>query len=294
MKNYLLLFLLLISCTFSLSACAKIVMQDKSNATPYPNDEYIVINDGKSITVLNDNFDVILEFNDLPRFNQEIYSSVRYPYMSSGFYDISQALVLGKDSGSDNGNYGLYKVPEGKWIEEGYDYIFWDLNGYHGAKDDSYYHFNFQGDIIEISDEEIPAPIGDKQDISYDASIYDGGYYVWGDYFVLYKRGEMEDSYSLFYRNILLVEDVTQMAYQFGDDYFVCYYIGATPDETRVSVIYGKDGSELYRTKKDETIVSVNKEISYILEADEKISGDVTYVIKDLDHQIIYEHPKLR
>lgn len=317
------IFFILGICTFSLLACTKAVPKEGSvekqqisetvEEPQYPNDEYIVINNGNSVTVLNDNFEITHEFKDMPSNNNGLFSfsNTYYPYMASGFYDISQPLILGKDgSDQENGKYALYSIKDNCWIEEGYDYIYQDLVGYHGVKDGIYYHFNYQGEIVETSDKvKLDTVEREQERLVFDESVYDGGYYVWGEYYVLYQRINNEDVFQLFYHESLLVKNAILTSYQFGDHYFVFNYMNIRakdflkaqiqedrefsisssltlpfePQKQR-SIIFGEEGQSIYQTYQDEIIVSVSKDMKYVME-----SKDNSIIIKDMKHQVKYE-----
>lgn len=322
-RRYVYIFFILGICTFSLLACTKTVEEEGSTdkqqnsvtaeESLYPNDEYIVINNGTSVTVLNDNFEITHEFKDMPSINNGLFSfsNTYYPYMASGFYDISQPLILGKeDSDSEKGKYALYSIKDNCWIVEGYDYIYQDLEGYHGVKEGIYYHFNERGEIVDTSNKVILDTVKSERDnLVYDESVYDGGYYVWGEYYVLYQRINNEDVFQLFYQESLLVKNAILTSYQFGDHYFVFNYMNIRakdigkaqiqearefsisssltlpfePQKQR-SIIFGEEGQPLYETYQDEIIVSVSKDMKYIME-----SKGNSIVIKDIKHQVKYE-----
>ena len=125
-----------------------------------------------------------------------------------------------------------------------------------------------------------------RRDISYDTSLYDGGYYVWGDYYVMYKIGDTGDIYSLFFGDSLIVADVTQMSYIMDDDFFVCMYMSSEQEGVWISVIYGKDGSELFRAENGNSIIAVSNNMNYIMEST-RDSNQI--LIEGLSNKVLFE-----
>lgn len=276
-------FIILISlCLLDFASCGK-----KSDHR-FPGDEYIVFNSGTDLTVMNLDYEVIMEFKDLPVIKHEILSSSIFPYMTNGFYDTDRALLLGKESsGSDTGIYALYDVIGGTWLTEGFEYLYADTNGYRGKKGDKFYELDFKGNILKTSNYEVPLNgYRIEKEITFDTSVYDRGFYIWGDYYVLHEIGQPEGVYSLLYRDTLLVEDGDLWSYQFGKEFLVCNYMKSGETE---SVVYGKIGNELFTADRMEDIVSVNKDASCIMTIKEGTEYDGSFYVKDRNHQILYE-----